>query len=200
MRIRIKQRKRKARPVLWLALGLAIMIGAGYALAETFSGNVRIMPVWSHTKTNVTTVSEAFAYALYTFTHTSGTNANQMNQLWHQSVAFVAGGTNTYDLAGGITNAFGTTLTMAKVRFLYIEAATTNGSTLTIGNHANAFSSWLGATNQTAKIRPGGALMLVGPDAAAYAVGAGSTDILKLVNDDGSAGASATVYVGAADN
>ena len=160
------------------------------ATAETFTGTTRLTGSWSHSLTGVTTVSETFPDSLATFTHTSGTNANQMNQLWRGTVSLSGSGTNEINIAGGITNAVGTALDIAEVRFILVTATSTNGSTISIGG--GSFVSMFADSSDMIVLRPGGTLMLIAPDATGYAKGSG---VLRIINQSASA-ASATVYIG----
>ena len=174
----------------------AFTLTIGLAYAESFTGTTRVFPDWSHKTTGLTTVSETFASSLFTFTHTSGNGANQMNQLWHSTETIVASGTNVIDLTGGITNAFGTVLTMAEVRLLTFKAGSTNASTIQIGGGASAFSSMFADASDALLIRPGGFIMLVGPDATGYTAGSGN---LTLINNSGAGVATIDIYIGASD-
>ena len=179
----------------WTLCAAALLVcGTLIASAESFSGNLLVRPQWTHTKTTATTSSEAFP-SLYILTTTSGTNAYQMNQVWSSQRTLTASATETNNLAGGIVNAFGTTLTMAEVRFISIFAATGNVDTITIGGAAaNVFSTWLGDPSDTVTLRPGGYLLLAAPDATGYAV---STNGNLRVTNNGTNSVTYDIYIGA---
>ena len=109
-----------------------------------------------------------------------------------------ASATNTIDITGGITNAFGEVLTMAEVRLISFSAATANAGTISVGGSATPFSSWFGDVSDVLVLRPGSGLLLTGPDATGYVVGGG---LLQFVNDSGDTNSSAVidVYIGASD-
>ena len=129
---------------------------------------------------------------------TSGTGAGQADLLF-ADVRTVAGGANDdLDLAGGLTDVYGNTITMAElVGVLLINApqsGTANTTDLTLGGGSNPVAGFLGGTAPTiGPIKPGGVLFIGASDAAGLGVvTAGTGDILRISN---SAGASATYQV-----
>ena len=54
------------------------------------------------------------------------------------------------------------------------------------GAGSNGFTSWVGDATDVVKVKPGGALILVAPDATGYAVTAGTGDLLTITNSAGS--------------
>jgi hypothetical protein len=95
------------------------------------------------------------------------------------------------DLNGVLTNALGASVALTKVRTIVIKAAPGNTNDVVVGNAtSNGVASIFGATTHTVKIKPGGMLALTAPDATAYAITAGTADILRIAN--GGAGTSVT--------
>jgi len=78
-------------------------------------------------------------------------------------------------------------LPIRRVRVLGVSVTTAGTNAVTVGNgstsSSTAFSSWLGGTNQTVTIRPGGLLLLVAPDATAYPA------FTRVMDSDDGAGA-----------
>jgi hypothetical protein len=177
---------------------LVFSLTVGIGFAETFTGTTRIVPqTWVHSTTGLTTVREVLPSSIFSWSHTSGTGANQMDQLWHGAVTMTASGTNTLDLTGGVTNSFGTVLTMAEVRLMVFTTAISNEDTVSIGGGPTAFYSFMNSTNDLLTIRPEGAIMFVAPDATGYAIGGG---LLKFVNNSGVSNATVNVYIGASSS
>jgi hypothetical protein len=112
------------------------------------------------------------------FTFADGVGALQANLIYHASLALTAGVFN-FDLAGALTDAFGTSVALARVKaLLFSNDSATN--IMTLGNHATAaWATWLGATS-TLIVRPGGIILAVAPDATGWAVTATTGDILKI--------------------
>jgi hypothetical protein len=114
---------------------------------------------------------------------TDGTGADQANRFWADRRTLAASGSESHDLAGGLTDALGTVLTFAKVRALAVIAAEANTNNVVIGGAAsNALASMFGDASDKVVIKPGGAILLVAPDAAGYAVTANSGDLLQVAN------------------
>lgn len=129
----------------------------------------------------------------------TGTAANQADRLFSDTRTLAASATEDLDLAGVLTDAFGATLTFARIKLMYIAAAAANTNNVIVGGAAaTQFASWVGAATHTVTVRPGGLLLLAAPDATAYTVGAGASDFLRIGNS--AAGTSVTydiVLVGA---
>lgn len=129
----------------------------------------------------------------------NGTGANQADRIFHDSRTLAASANEDLDLAGVLTDAFGVTLTFARIKTLIVAADAGNTNNVIVGAAAtNAFVNWVGAATHTVTVRPGGVLLLAGSDATAYAVTAGTGDLLRIANSG--AGTSVTysiVLVGA---
>ena len=59
-------------------------------------------------------------------TLSNGTSSGNVSQMWHDTRTLNASATEDLDFAGGLTNAFGVTLTFVKIKFIYICAAAGN--------------------------------------------------------------------------
>lgn len=112
---------------------------------------------------------------------TSGIGANQADRLFTDDRQIAASGTEDLDVAGGLTDAFGATITMARVKAVFFQAALANINNVVIGAGTNPWLTALGATG-TITLRPGAWFGLCAPDAVAYAVTAATGDILKVAN------------------
>ena len=113
----------------------------------------------------------------------NGTGLNQGNQLWHDTRTLAISATENLDLAGGLTNGLGDTVTFARVIALYLKAAVGNTNNVLVGGAASApWFPMFSDSSDILKIRPGGAVLLMAPDATGYAVTATSADILKVAN------------------
>lgn len=94
------------------------------------------------------------------------------------------------DLAGGLTDVFGATLTFVKIKMIYISAAAANTNTVVVGGAAsNQFVGPFGASTHTIAIQPGATMKFIHP-LTGWAVTAGTGDLLKVLN--GGAGTSVT--------
>lgn len=129
-----------------------------------------------------------------------GTAAGKADRVFHDRRTLAASASEDLDLAGVLLDAFGASLTFVKVKGLFIAAADANTNSVIVGAAAaNAWAALLGAAG-TVTLRPGASLgvMAGAADATAYAVTAGTGDLLKVANSG--AGSSVTydiVIVGA---
>lgn len=115
---------------------------------------------------------------------TNGTAANQADLAFVDERTIAAGATDSIDLAGVLTDAFGATITAAEIVALMIinkrrAGAPLNSTDLTIGGGANGVF----ASAMPFVLKPGAVLLLAAGDAAGVkTVTAGTADILTVVN------------------
>src|SRR5574343_1241159 len=114
------------------------------------------------------------------YVFTDGSGANQVANVFSDSRTIAASSNDDLDLNGVLTNALGASVALTKVRTIVIKAAPGNTNDVVVGNAtSNGVASIFGATTHTVKIKPGGMLALTAPDATAYAITAGTADILR---------------------
>jgi hypothetical protein len=114
----------------------------------------------------------------------SGTAAGQADKVFHDRRSLAASATEDLDLSGVLLDAFGAVISLARVKGLVIAAAAGNTNNVVIGGAAtNPWATLLGATG-TLTLRPGAfvAVGAGGTDVTAYAVTAGTGDLLKVAN------------------
>ena len=129
---------------------------------------------------------------------TNGTGLDQMDLIWHDQRTLGATTSENIDLAGSLVDSFGTTLTFARVKLIYVFSAVANGGLIQVGGAgSNTFVNWVANATDIINIRNGGAMMLTAPDATGYAVTAGTGDILQINNTDGSS-ATYNIVIGGA--
>ena len=175
----------------------AIILAAacGLALADSFSGRLMLYPEWTHDKTvGASTVTETFG-RFVDWTHATGTNANQMTTIIRETTTLTNSQSRTINLAGGVSDSFGDVTTFTIVRFLCLTCADANTNTVSMGGGENSWASWCGGTNDTLTVRPGGAIMLLAPDAAGYAV----TDGALTMQNDGTNSVTYSLYIGGSE-
>lgn len=150
-------------------------------MAETFSGTFKLSlnGTFSTDVNELSTVAQAFAYSK-SQTFTNGTAADQANMVWSDQRTLGAS-PDDLDLAGSLTNAFGTTITFTSIKGIIVYAASGNSGDLTIGGDGTApLAEWTGATTDTVIVKPGGMFALINPEADGYAVTATTADILQV--------------------
>lgn len=119
----------------------------------------------------------------------NGTGANQADRIFTDTRTVSSGATDALDLAGSLVDAFGATITMARVKAIYIKSAAANTTDLQLARPATNGVPLFAAASDAMVIKPSGALLWVAPDATAVPVTAATADIINIVN---AAGAPAT--------
>lgn len=113
----------------------------------------------------------------------TGTGADQADQLWTDTRTLTASSTEDLDLAGSLVNALGATVTFARVRGIYVEAAAGNTNNVLVGGAAsNGLINWVADATDKVVVRPGGFFMIASRDATGYAVTASTGDLLRIGN------------------
>jgi hypothetical protein len=127
----------------------------------------------------------------YTQLLASGTGANQASNIYHDRRTLGASASESLDLAGVLTNKFGTVLTFTKIKAIIIHASSGNTNNVLVGGAAsNQFINWVADASDVLAVRPNGTFIIVAPDATGYAVTAATGDLLKIANS--AAGTSVT--------
>jgi hypothetical protein len=127
----------------------------------------------------------------YSFSLASGSGADQADDIFSDTRTLSASGTEDHDLAGGLTNAFGETLTFSIIKAMIFSAAAANTNDVQVSvKSANGFVTWALAASDGITLRPGGMFCIVNPDATGMAVTASTGDLLTVTNS--SSGTSVT--------
>lgn len=127
-----------------------------------------------------------------------GTGADQADLLWTDQRTLSASANEDLDLAGSLSDAFGSTLTFARIKGLIVAASSANTNNVVVSRPASNGVPIFGAASDAISVRPGGLLAWVAPDATAVAVTAGTGDLINIANS--SSGTSVTydiVLIGA---
>jgi hypothetical protein len=126
---------------------------------------------------------------------TDGAGAGLANRIYFAERTLTASSTETLDFAGTLLDQFGAAITFARIKVLAFSALAANTNNVVIGGGATTFTGLFGATTHTISLRPGTSMVVCCglADATAYAVTAGSTDLLQVANS--SSGTSVTYDV-----
>lgn len=112
-----------------------------------------------------------------------GAGANQANVIFADKRTINASTSENLDLAGVLIDQLGQVATFTKVRAIAFLADPANVNDVVVGGHATAaFAAPFGASNNTVKVKPGGMLVIVAPDANGYPVVATTSDMLQVAN------------------
>lgn len=129
------------------------------------------------------------------FSWADGTGADQANMIWSDTRTLSASATENLDLAGGLTNAFGATLTFTKVKAVLIVASAGNTNSVQVTRPASNGVPLFMAAGDGIALTPGAAFSAVFPDANGVAVTAATGDLLTLTNSAGSTSVTYTIIV-----
>jgi len=121
---------------------------------------------------------------------TSGTSGDQVNRMWHDRRRLSQpSGTDLLDLAGGLTDVFGNTLTFTKIKVLLIQNkgmrsgstyVQTAGQDILVGGATNAWAAFLdNDASAKVRLRSGGLFVWTAPEDGGRVV-AGTSDILQM--------------------
>jgi hypothetical protein len=118
----------------------------------------------------------------YSKQFTNGAGANQADRVWTDQRTVAASATDTIDLAGSLSDAFGAALSFARVKAILVQAATGNSNNVNVVRPASNGVPLFLAAGDGVPVKPGGLWLWVAPDAAGVAVTAGTGDLLDFVN------------------
>ena len=121
--------------------------------------------------------------ALLDSTLTDGTGSSQIKKIFRDQRTVSAASNDDIDLAGGLVDAFGLTITLTKLRMLLVlNNNTTAGDVLHIGAAGtNPMSTIFADTTDKLIVGPSGLALLYSP-VDGYTVTGGSADVLRIRN------------------
>lgn len=120
-------------------------------------------------------------------TWSSGVGANMVDILWSDQRTISASANDDLDLAAGLTDAFGNSLTFVRVKFIYIKNVSADAATeIQIDQTVTNDWSTLFGGGAIIPLLTGAWLAHEAPDAAAWLVTASTADLLRITNNDAS--------------
>lgn len=130
------------------------------------------------------------------YVFTDGTGADQAKEIFTDTRTLTASATENIDFAGVLTDAFGNVLTFTKIKALIVKAAAGNTNDVLVGGHATAaIATLFGDATDKARVKPGGMVAWVAPDANGYAVTATTADLLTVANSAGGTSVDYTIII-----
>jgi hypothetical protein len=120
----------------------------------------------------------------------SGVGLNQADMIWSDQRTLGSGANEDIDLAGSLTSHISGTLTLARVKGLWIYASSANTVNLTVSRPASLGAALFSAAGDALVLKPGGAFFWLDPSAAGVTITGGSTDLVVNIL----AGAASSVY------
>lgn len=142
--------------------------------------------------TDLTSLVESFSIGSNDFDSistewTNGTGSVQANSMWTDERTLANGATDSLDLAGGLTDAFGATITFTVLKCILIAIDAPDGTkALRVGPNAvaNAFQGPFGAVSANVYLTVMKQLYIEEPYTG-WTVTAGSADLLVINNNSG---------------
>ncbi len=139
----------------------------------------------------------------YNKTLADGTGASQANRIYIYTSTLAPTTALVLDISGGLTDIFGNTITLARVKAMYIELTTdTAAASIAVGGQATlAFANWITSADTLANdqpavtVRNGGCFFLSAPDATGYVVTASTADLLRIYNNDAAIAATLKIVI-----
>lgn len=127
---------------------------------------------------------------------TDGTGADQAKEVFTDTRTLTASASENLDLAGVLTDVFGNALTFTKIKALIVKADAANTNDVLVGGHATAaIATLFGDATDKVRVKPGGMVAFVAPDANGYAVTATTADMLTVTNSAGGTSVTYTVII-----
>lgn len=111
-----------------------------------------------------------------------GTGVDEANTVFHTIENLATGASVLFDMSGTLTDAFGTTITLSKVKLVAVVHQGIVG-TLTVGGGSNAMTSFWATAGDCLTVQPDGGIMLFAPDATGYAVTASTAENIRVLHN-----------------
>ncbi|SFI31469.1 hypothetical protein [Nitrosomonas sp. Nm34] len=126
-----------------------------------------------------------------------GSGANQANKVFTDTRTIGASSTETIDLTWTTLDAIAKRLNLTKIKALILVASENNSNDILLGSNSlnNPITSFFGAANDRLRIKPGGMIALIAPDANGYAVVQGAADKLDIANDGAGSPVTYTILI-----
>ena len=128
----------------------------------------------------------------------SGAGLNQADRMFSDIRTIGATTNDDLDLAGSLTDAFGVTVTFARLKMIFVQNPATNTGNVEIGGATNPMVGYVGDATDKILIPPGGFALLVAPTATGWAVTATTGDILRIRNAGSTSQDIPVILIGAA--
>lgn len=151
------------------------------ALTGRVSGTVRA----TYTKTSdLATPEQDFDLTAFV-DFANGVGAGQANVLFADTRTLTASSTEDLDLTGSLTDAFGASVVNARIKAIFLRAASGNTNNVIFG--AASATQWTTLLNSTGTLtlHPGEWILAASPLATGWTVTAATGDLFKAANSGG---------------
>lgn len=178
-------------------IAATLLLGLAAALAATLSASISTQIAATYRGSNDLgapqfTLSAGLQPSIALST---GTGSYQADLLFSDTRTLAASATENLDLAGGLTDAFGSTLTFVTVKAIRICAAAANTNNVVVGGAAsNTLLGVFSDATDKVVVKPGGCFVWAAPKTGA-AVTASTGDILLVANSSSGTGVTYDIIV-----
>lgn len=124
----------------------------------------------------------------------NGTTSGLASQMWHDTRTLIASATEDLDLAGGLSNAFGVTLTFVQVKLVLIRASSANTNSVIVSRKATTGFPIFDADGDSITLAPGDIFLYASP-LVGKTVTATTDDTLTATNSAGGTSVSYDIVV-----
>lgn len=124
----------------------------------------------------------------------NGTASGLVSQMWHDTRTLTASATEDLDFAGGLTNAFGVTLTFVKIKIVLVRASSANTNDVQVQRIATTGLPLFMADGDGIALQPGDIFLYASP-LVGKTVTATTDDTLTITNSAGSTSVSYDIVV-----
>jgi hypothetical protein len=125
----------------------------------------------------------------------TGTGAAQADRIFADSRTLSASGTENLDLAGTLTDAYGATITFARIKLVVFIADGGNTNDVQVTRPASNGTALFIAAGDGIALKPGAFFIWADPGATGFAVTAGTGDLLTVTNSAGTTGVTYSVII-----
>ena len=112
----------------------------------------------------------------------NGTGAASADLIFTDNRTLTASATENLDVAGSLTDAFGATITMARVKAIIVRATATNTNDVQLTRPATNGVPFLMAAGDGIALKPGAIFVWADPGATGVAVTAATADLITVTN------------------
>lgn len=154
-------------------------------MAQSFNGRIDLKVAGSYA-VDIDLGNRSYSLSkTYTNRFADGEDADEAEAIFTDTRT--TSGNDDLDLAGGVTDAFGNSMTFKSVKALIIQNhSDSTGNALVGAEGTNEFSSFFGDDTDKLVVPPGGMMMITNPSAAGFVVTAGTGDKLRIAASAGS--------------
>lgn len=170
-----------------IALIASAILAAAPVLAGLEAWTTQQIEIRNAKTVGVGTVTDHQSISEYrSFTDGALAACPQADIAWHDERSLASGASETLDLYGTLTDAFGATVNMLGVRALFVQ--NTGTTTITIAGDPSAPASLFFQVATSGITLPASATMMINVPITGMAVTSGTADLLKITNSSGGTG------------